>query len=59
MLEKNPGGFRTDKLRTIRLYEIDFNMGNKMLGRQMLGKAEEKKLFQLSTQEAGKTIMRS
>ena len=41
MLEKKPGNFRVDKLRTILLYEADFNQNNKLLGRNMMRFGEE------------------
>ena len=34
-----------DKLRTILLYEADFNMNNKYMGRVMMYKAEVAKLM--------------
>ena len=40
MLEKKRGNFRVDKLRTILLYEADFNMNNKHAGRDVMSKVE-------------------
>ena len=39
-LEKKKGNFNVEKLRTILLYEADFNMMNKFIGRQMMKSAE-------------------
>jgi hypothetical protein len=39
-LLKKPGNFRVDSLRTILLYEADFNQNNKLLGRRMMAHAE-------------------
>ena len=36
MLVKKPGEFRVDRLRTILLYEADFNMNNKKMGRDLM-----------------------
>lgn len=41
MLEKKKGNFRVDKLRAILLYEADFNMLQKILGRDCMFLAEE------------------
>ena len=40
MIEKKPGVFRVDRLRTILLYEADFNQNNKLVGRDMMRNAE-------------------
>lgn len=45
MLEKKPGVLNVDKLRTILLYEPDFNMNNKKLGRDMMRFAEQHQLL--------------
>ena len=36
MLEKHQGNCRVDKLRTILLYEADFNMINKYIEKNMM-----------------------
>jgi hypothetical protein len=41
MLMKQIGNINIDKLRAILLFEADFNFNNKMLGRQMMLRAEE------------------
>lgn len=41
MLEKRPGNFRVDMLHTILLYKIQFNMANKILGRDCMFFAED------------------
>ncbi len=40
MLEKSPGNWHVDKLRTILLYEVDFNLVNKKFGWNALRQAE-------------------
>ena len=45
MLEKISGNCRVDKLRTILLYEADFNMMNKYIGKTMMKYAEEHDLI--------------
>ena len=40
MLEKKPGVYNVDKLRTILLFQPDFNFGNKAIGRGMMTQAE-------------------
>ena len=37
--------FRVDKLRTILLYEADFNLNNKYIGQGMMHKAEKAKVL--------------
>ena len=41
MLEKKKGNFRVDKLRAILVYEAEFNMANKILGRDAMFFAED------------------
>ena len=41
MIEKSKGNCRVDKLRTILLYEADYNLMNKHVGRDMMSKAEK------------------
>jgi len=41
MLEKIPGNFNVEKLRIILLFEADFNMNNKWLGRAVMLNAEK------------------
>ena len=45
MLKKKNGYFRADKLRTILLYEVDFNQNIKYVGRDMNRKAEKAKIL--------------
>lgn len=40
MLEKKKNNFRVDCLRTIMLYDVEFNMTNKILGRDTMAQAE-------------------
>ena len=40
MIEKKKDTLKMDKLRTILLYEVDFNMNNEYMGRDMMYKAE-------------------
>ena len=40
MLEKKKGNFRVDKLRAILVYEAEFNMINKIIGREAMKNAE-------------------
>ena len=40
MLEKKKGNFRVDKLRAILVYEAEFNMINKIIGRESMKNAE-------------------
>jgi len=41
MLEKKKGNFSVDKLRTILLYEVEFNQLNKITGRNYVALAKE------------------
>ena len=41
MIEKKKGNFRVDKLRTILLFEADFNMNNKIMARRTMAHAEK------------------
>ena len=41
MIEKKAGIYAVDQLRTILLFQPDFNFGNKAIGRQMMRQAEE------------------
>ena len=43
MIEKKKGNYRVDGLRTIMLFEPDFNHNNKWLGRCMMRWAEKEK----------------
>ena len=45
MLEKKPGVAKVSKLRTILLYEADYNQNNKALGRTMMAYAEQHQLL--------------
>ena len=45
MLEKKPGVTKVSKLRTILLYEADFNHNNKLMGRAMMRYAEQNQLL--------------
>ena len=45
MLEKKPGVAKVSKLRTILLYEADYNQNNKALGRTMMAYAERQQLL--------------
>ena len=45
MIEKKKGVFKVDKLRAILLYEADFNLNNKYLGRLMMRKAEKARVL--------------
>ena len=45
MIEKIKGNCRVDKLRTILLYEADFNMMNKFIGKKMMQYAENYELI--------------
>ena len=45
MLEKKPGVSQVTKLRTILLYEADFNHNNKLMGRAMMHYAEDNQLL--------------
>ena len=47
MIEKKPGEINVTKLRTILLMEVDFNQGNKRLGRQLMRHAESAGLLAL------------
>lgn len=40
MIEKKAGQYRVDQLRTILLFQPDFNFGNKLIGKAMMGQAE-------------------
>lgn len=40
MIEKKAGVYNVDKLRTILLFQPDFNFGNKVIGRAMMRQAE-------------------
>ena len=44
-LQKVEGNYRADKLRTILLYEADFNQNNKFLGKLMIIRAKEGGVF--------------
>jgi hypothetical protein len=50
-LLKTPGNYRVTEMRTIILYEADFNHNNKLLGRSMMSHAEE--LQQLAPEQYG------
>ena len=41
MIKKKKGDFHVNKLRTILLFEADFNQNNKLLGRDMMNHAEQ------------------
>jgi len=41
MIEKTAGVYNVDKLRTILLFQPDFNFGNKVIGRAMMKQTEE------------------
>ena len=43
MLEKKKGDFRVNRLRTILLFEADFNQNNKLLVKEMMSHAESHK----------------
>ena len=45
MLENSKRDCRVDNLRTILLYEADFNMNNKYLGQDMMQKVEAGKML--------------
>ena len=45
MIEKSKGNYRADELRTIQLYTIDFDIMNKIIGRNMIHKAKKVKLL--------------
>ena len=45
MLEKKPGVAKVSKLRTILLYEADYNQNNKIMGRAMMAYAEKHNLL--------------
>ena len=51
MLEKEKGNARVDRLRTILLYEADFNFNNSMLGKNMMRSGE--KLGTLAREQYG------
>ena len=40
MLDKKSGNFHTTKVRTILLYQADFNMTNKITGRRLMKNSE-------------------
>ena len=50
-IEKKKGNFRVDALRTILLFEADFNAMNKLLGRELMSHAE--KHHQLAPEQYG------
>jgi hypothetical protein len=50
-LLKKPGNYRVTEMRTIILYEADFNQNNKLLGRSMMSHAEH--LQQLAPEQYG------
>jgi hypothetical protein len=50
-LVKKPGNFRVTDMRTIVLFEADFNQNNKLLGRSMMANAEA--LQQLAPEQYG------
>ena len=54
MLEKKKVNFRADKLRSIPLYDADFNLNNKYTGRDMMRKAEETKSWPKNSMGVGK-----
>ena len=41
MLDKKKGNLRADKLQTVSLFDADFNLNNKYIGRDMMSKAEK------------------
>ena len=41
MIEKQIGNFRVEKLRTIILFDPEFNQNNKLLGRNMMHEVTE------------------
>ena len=45
IIDKSKVNYRVDKLRTILLYEADFNMNNKYIGKDMIQKAEKCKVL--------------
>ena len=45
IIDKSKVNYRVDKLRTILLYEADFNMNKKYLGKDMMQKAEKCKVL--------------
>ena len=45
MIEKANGNYKVETLRKILLYEADFNMNNKYLGRDITQKAEMVKVL--------------
>ena len=45
MIEKKAGNYRVDKLRTILLYEADFNQNNKLMAKTMMRQAETHQLL--------------
>jgi hypothetical protein len=50
-LLKKPGNYRVTEMRTIILYEADFNQNNKLLGRSMMAHAES--YHQLAPEQYG------
>ena len=57
MLEKKKGNFRVDKLRTILLFEADFNLNNKYIGRNMMSTAEKAKSTVITPRVITKTVI--
>ena len=45
LLTKEHGNFRIDRLRTILLYEADYNFNNKILGKRMMYHAERENIL--------------
>ena len=45
LIPKEAGNFRVGRLRTILLYEADFNFNNKILGMRMMQEAEKNKVL--------------
>ena len=59
MLEKAKGNYRVDKLRTILLYEANFNMNNKYFGKDMMKAAEAGKILTPEQYGSRKTSLQS
>jgi len=59
MLYKKTNNNHIEKLRTILLYEADFNSLNKILGRKMLANGERCGSIAKEQYEVGKTKQRS
>lgn len=58
MIEKKAGDIRVGKLRTIVLFEPDFNFNNKKLGRDVMWKGEGWEYWHRSNTERGKERQR-